>query len=104
MHPNKVKGYREVVRTLRMIGREWIQKRIDAMEKKERVPNDVLTRTIELASKFIATRNAQQWTLFCAYIESRGAVDIETLVDNFMNFNSGGKQVVLMSCISAWLL
>lgn len=56
-----------------------------------------------LVSSF-ATRNAQQWTLFCAYIESRGAVDIETLVDNFMNFNSGGKQVVLMSCISAWLL
>ncbi|KAL5493789.1 hypothetical protein EMCRGX_G015016 [Ephydatia muelleri] len=74
MHPNEVKGYREAVRTVRMIGREWIQKRIDAMEREEKVPNDVLTRTIELA-------------------KSRGGtVDIESLVDNFVNFHCGGSE------------
>ena len=95
MHPNEVKGYREAARTLRMIGREWIQKRIDAMEREEKVPNDVLTRTIELASTFPAFRGFNNEHYLC--IESRGGtVDIESLVDNFVNFHCGGRLIVLM--------
>ena len=52
LHPCKAEGYREVSRTLRMIGREWIQKRIKAIENKEAVPNDILTRTLKLACKY----------------------------------------------------
>ncbi|KAL5471054.1 hypothetical protein EMCRGX_G029129 [Ephydatia muelleri] len=75
LHPFKAEGYREVSRTLRMIGREWIQKRIKAIENKETVPNDVLTRTLKLASK-------------------DQLADLEHLVDHFANFHTGGAEPV----------
>eukprot|EP00731_Ephydatia_muelleri_P020939 Em0013g666a len=58
-----------------MIGREWIQRRIKAIENKETVPNDVLTRTLKLASK-------------------DQLADLEHLVDHFANFHTGGAEPV----------
>ena len=71
------------------------------MEREEKVPNDVLTRTIELASKFPAFRGFNNEHYLC--IESRGGpVDIESLVDNFINFHSGGRLIIQMCRMSAF--
>ena len=51
MHPFKTKLYRESVKAIRMIGRECIQKRINAIENGEQVPNDILTQIIRITSE-----------------------------------------------------
>ena len=67
------------------------------MERKEEVPNDVLTRTIGLASKLPCRGSPPCSHYKCVpYTEARdGTIDVENLVDHFLNFHSGGRQVVM---------
>ena len=51
VHPFEVEGYREVMRALRMIGKDCIKKRIRMIENSEQVPNDILTQILQLACK-----------------------------------------------------
>ena len=46
-----MEGYREVVRALRAIGRDCIQRRIQALEGGQTVPRDVLTCILKTASE-----------------------------------------------------
>jgi len=73
MHPFKTKLYRESVKAIRTIGRECIQKRINAIENGEQVPNDILTQIIRI------TKTDEN-------------VAIEDLVDDFATFYLAGQE------------
>ena len=52
LHPYLMEGYREAARALRAIGRDCIQKRIQALEGGQPVPHDILTCILKTASKY----------------------------------------------------
>lgn len=73
LHPYEAEGYREVIRALRMIGRDCIKTRIQMVETGEQVPNDILTHILQMAS-------------------TKESVDIEELVDDFVTFYVAGQE------------
>lgn len=52
LHPYVMEGYREAARALRAIGKDCIQKRIQALEGGQPVPHDILTCILKTASKY----------------------------------------------------
>ena len=54
-HPLEAEGYREVMRALRLIGRDCIKKRIAMIESGEQVPNDILTQILQMACEYTIT-------------------------------------------------
>eukprot|EP00731_Ephydatia_muelleri_P008176 Em0004g514a len=72
LHPFEAKGYRKAVRALRTIGKECIVKRIKSLDSGEKVPNDILTHILKVAS-------------------TNESADIETLVDDFVTFYVAGE-------------
>ena len=56
LHPLEVRGYRETIRALRIIGRDCIMKRITAIEAGEDVPRDILSSILQVACEFDFSR------------------------------------------------
>ena len=54
-HPFEAEGYREVMRALRLIGRDCIKKRIAMIESGEQVPKDILTQILRMACEYAIT-------------------------------------------------
>ncbi|KAL5463995.1 hypothetical protein EMCRGX_G032950 [Ephydatia muelleri] len=73
LHPFEVRNYREVARTLRVIGRNCIQKRIKALNDGKDVPHDILSYIIKAATSDVTA-------------------DIESLVDDFVTFYIAGQE------------
>ena len=53
LHPIEAKGYQEAVRAMRMMGRDCIQRRIEAIKQGDEVPQDILTNIIKSACKLV---------------------------------------------------
>ncbi|XP_064405692.1 cholesterol 24-hydroxylase-like [Halichondria panicea] len=73
LHPFEVRGYKEAIRALRMIGRDCVMKRIRAVEAGEQIPRDILSSILQVAS-------------------TKESVDIEDLVDDFVTFYIAGQE------------
>ena len=51
LHPRETEMYRESVAAMRKIGRDCIEKRINAVISGEEVPNDILTQILRTSSE-----------------------------------------------------
>ncbi len=94
LHPFEVKGYKETVRALRMIGRDCIMKRIKAVEAGEQIPRDILSSILQVACQCI-----HLLCIYCTLLPSnlstatKESVNIEDLVDDFITFYVAGMYV-----------
>lgn len=98
LHPFEVRNYREVARTLRVIGRNCIQKRIKALNDGKDVPHDILSYIIKAASKHLYWQCISNWICIICLIASDVTADIESLVDDFVTFYIAGEMVLLFVC------
>ena len=71
-NPSKASAYSKSVVAVRRVGRDLIEKRIQAVVNKEKVPDDILTQILKVAS-------------------TDKAIDVEDLVDDFVTFFLAGE-------------
>ena len=96
-----MKGYRETIRAVRMIGRDCIMKRIKAVEDGEEIPRDILSSILQIAceSKRVSPQVCYS-LVFVSLTATKESVDIEDLVDDFVIFYVAGERFVytISSC------
>ena len=83
--------------TIRQLGRECIQKRINAIESGEQVPNDILTHIVKITSGLLPVHMSNMKVIFTMalfqtiFLATTGDIDVEDLVDDFTTFYVAGK-------------
>lgn len=50
------------------------------------------------------SRDSQHPVIFLCTEARDGAIDVESLVDNFINFHSGGRMMLLAGCVFTYKL
>ena len=90
--------YREAVTAMRKIGRDCIEKRINAVTSGEEVPNDILTQMLK---SFRESNNPKLHLHVYAtsiHVVTEKNVDMESLMDDFVTFYVAGGLVHTVGC------
>lgn len=89
LHPLETRSYKEAARAIRRMGRACILERIETIERRESIPNDLLTHMLEFASmpEYVCYNNNNSSFSLGLHQD----IDLEDLIDDFTTFYTAGN-------------
>ena len=93
--------YREAVTAMRKIGRDCIEKRINAVTSGEEVPNDILTQMLKSCRE--SNNPIPHLYATSIHVVADMNVGMESLVDDFVTFYVAGGLVHTVGCETIYI-